>query len=428
MPPRTAIVACLACRALLAQPAKMVTLDLAAVSNRGEFIGNLHPEDFQVFDAGRRQQITYFLPGQKGATPQTTLRQRGYSNHAYPTFPEALAVVLDQLTTNLEFRNDEWDQILRALRREPSDHHLYLYLLTKTGALLPVHGMPDSWVDDAPSTDPWTRNLPSLFDDMRSLYRPKPAPGGKEGRDRADAPGWALGELAARLAAVPGPKAIVWIGPAAPGKPAFESGAIPRSTDGAVPDPIPVYRVGQRGSLMHSGDIRQAITRAIDDRGRWYRIGYLPSAANWDGRQHELRIACTRPGVQIHARRSYLAVKPVDLADDRRESIPDLVPLCPFDAAAIGLTASPVSRSSSTAHLAVRIDSPGVPGPFAIQPVIYTSDGHVEALQEAARMAGPETTLDVRLTQAAARIRLVVWDRTSRSFGTVTVPVKEGGN
>jgi hypothetical protein len=413
--------ALLASGALSAQQDRMVTLDVSVLDDRGEFISNLHANEIQLTDAGRRQQIALFLPEERTPILPVALTHREYSNRRYPVLPQALVVVLDQLTANIEFKNTEWDQILRALRREPSDKRLYLYLLTKTGALLPVHGMPESWVEDAANDALWTRELPPLFDEMRNAYRARPPEGGKEGQDRRGAPGWALAELATQLAAVPGPRAIVWVGATGLGKPVFEAGAVPKSSDNSMPDPIPVYRVGQRGRDLETGDIGKTIARALADQARWYRIGYYPAAGNWDGKFHEIRFASTRPGMHFHAKTGYTAVKPVDVADDLRQSIPDLVPLCPFDASAIEFTVSGES-ADGMAPLKVRIDTPGLPGPFAAQPVIYHADGQVEALQEPSVFEGREAVVKTQVPRQAAKIRLVVLDRTARIFGTVTLP------
>lgn len=82
-----------------------------------------------------------------------------------------------------------------------------------------MHGMPESWVDDAAHGASWVAALPALFDDLRNLYRSAPAPAdpdllqkGKGDKGRAAAPGWALQELATQLAAVPGARSIVWNG------------------------------------------------------------------------------------------------------------------------------------------------------------------------------------------------------------------------
>ena len=64
---------------------------------------------------------------------------------------------------------------------------------------------------------------------------------------------------------------------------------------------------------------------------RRYRIGYFPADNNWDGRYHQLRVTSSRSNVAIQVKPGYDAVKPVDVADDRRQAIPDLVPFSAFD-------------------------------------------------------------------------------------------------
>ncbi len=416
---------------------RMVTLDVTAMNERGEFVGDLRGDELQVYDNGRRQKIALYLPGEKKVERQSELMPREYSNRTFATFPHAVVIVLDQLQSKTELKSDEWNRILGAVSQEQAPNRLYFYALTKTGLLYPLHGLPDSWVDEAPREEPWAKDLPALFEDMRDLYRAEPSKADpdylqkrKNDMGRKAAPGWALDELATRLAAVPGGRSIVWVGPPAAGKPKFE-GPTPLNL-------IPVYRVGQphdaalasathlwvTGEIPPSGNIEKTIARALVDVDRRYRIGYFPADNNWDGKYHQLRVTSSRSNLAIQAKPGYDAVKPVDVADDRRQTIPDLVPFSAFDSSAIGLRASIGARGSGVS-LDIRIDAPEPIGQLAIQPLIYTSDDQVEVLQEPSLIGRKNAvTLAVKLSASASRIRLVVLDLSSDTFGTVTVPIQ----
>src|SRR5579872_5132456 len=96
------LIAAAAGSGIAAQPTPLLTLDIAAIDQRNELISNLRAEELRVFDAGRRQQIAYFLRGEQIQTPADTLTQRAYSNKRSPTLPQALVVVLDQFQAKIE--------------------------------------------------------------------------------------------------------------------------------------------------------------------------------------------------------------------------------------------------------------------------------------------------------------------------------------
>ena len=427
------LTAALAASALAAQqPAKLLTFDVVALDDRGNFVGDLRRDEFQVFDNGRRQEIAWFLPGERASAPPSSLGPREYSNRGYGAFPHALAVVMDQLQGKFELKSEVWDKTLGALRGGSPDlqKSVYLYLLTRNGVLYPLHGLPQSWVDDAAHRAPWVAALPALFDDMRNLYRAQPAPAdpdllqkGKGDQGRAVAPGWALQELATRLATVPGSRSIVWIGAGGWGWPVLEN--VPYGRIPVYRVPVDMAPVGQAPRKGKTRGIGETIARALADAQICYRIGYFPESP--DGRSHRLRVTCSRRGLQIaSSREEYRAVKPVDLADDRREEAPDLVPLCPFDASAIRLRARVQSRAPSAVTIELRAKAPQPAGPLAIQPVIYTADEQVEVLQEPMLAGRTGTvTLRVRTGENAREVRLVVLDRVSDTFGTLTVPVEK---
>ena len=52
-------------RPVFAQIPRMVTLDITAINERGEFVGDLRGDELQVYDNGRRQKIALFLAGKR---------------------------------------------------------------------------------------------------------------------------------------------------------------------------------------------------------------------------------------------------------------------------------------------------------------------------------------------------------------------------
>ncbi|MBS1855527.1 MAG: hypothetical protein JST11_09200 [Acidobacteria bacterium] len=419
---RVAFVTALAGMLGAAPPLRMVTADVAAYDAKGRFVADLRAEELRVMDAGRQQEITFFRRGN--------------------TIPHAVAVLIDQLNGDLEQRSTEWNRTVRALATVESEWDAFVYVLTPSGALYPVRPMPDSWAGWTPPAISWEAvTLPAL-ESVKSAYQ-----GWHEYKDkvetRAEATAWAIEELRVRLAAVPGHAAVVWAGPMGRGKAETSMPHSARSTGGAAIEGVPLYIAGSPSAigaaagkvlcctpstariLPHS-DVREVIPRASAEAQQYYRVGWLPGAENWDGKPHTLKVTCRRPGVRIVAREKYQAPRLVDVSDDQRQEMPDLLPLIAFDSSQIRLAAA-VAASTLT----LRVDPSDFVAPdgtarFAVG-VMEAAPGETRALIGGARSMELEVTgqpvaipLDLG-EQAPADLRVIVLDRVSGAFGTRTV-------
>ncbi len=442
---------------LAAQPrsSKLLTFDIAAVDHRGKLVPHLRLEDFRVTDAGRRQEIVYFRRGQDTTAPAESLT-REYSNYGYGTFPHATVILLDQLNALVELAGTEWEAIARALGRAEQERHAYFYVLMKDGALYPVHGLPDSWVEAEAQNGPGAREVLPLFEDMRKQFRGRPSVAPKRRQLMTET---ALQELATRLAAVPGPMAIVWVGPyGRNGKPAppvdDPTGRIEEWT-GEARDPVPIYYAAPVRSVSTPEDprhtppanprVEQTIATAFTDAQRGYRIGYEPSVKNWDGRYHEVRITCVRPGIRVRAKGGYTAVRAIDIEDDRRQVIPDLLSLSPFDASTIRFRAAIEATGRPVQRFDLRVNAEDIfwqrsgnsfSASLAAQALQFLENGEHEISQDPllvdlklgqedrdrAMRDGIPVRLETGPARGAAFFRIVVLDRNTQSFGTLTIP------
>ncbi len=434
---------------------KLLTLDIAARDGRGTAVADLQAEDLRVFDAGREQKLAYFLRGRDvtaGALPGK------WRNYGYGTFPHVVVVLLDQLNSKLELKGPEWDEVRRALAREDWEPNAYFYLLLKDGALYPVRGLPHSWVDSGIYTRSWLREILPLFEGMRQEHRRQPAdldlsltrPGGKRYKAIVkriqQATKTAYLELAARLLDVPGTKAIVWIGPTI----ANPAGQITEST-GEGRELIPIYHVPSQatapegGGTINSFAIQKTIELAFANSERGYRLGYYVPAANWDGRYHEVRVVSKRPGVRIQAKAGYKAVRPVDIEDDQRQTVPDMTADIPFDASTIRFAASG-GEGPASVRFKLLVNADDVlfepsGGKYvcslAVQVIEYNHDGEAEqraepllvqreltaAEREQAERNGLPVNLDAKASKGGT-FRIVVLDRVTQSFGTLTIDTR----
>jgi VWFA-related protein len=437
-----------------AQPpsTKLLAFDVTAVDRRGNLVADLQASDFRVADGGRSQQIAWFRRGiDRTETSEALTGAR--SNYVYTTFPRTVVILLDQLNSPVELTGAEWREISNALGGGEDMRGIYFYLLTKNGALFPIHGFPDSWVAASTSSFSASEILP-LFDEMRRRRVEQSTDLDASRSAQGDAHSNfvmkrkqlytqnALQQLATRLSAVPGTKSIVWIG---------RRGRRPRDGDptqaiaadwGDSIDAVPIYSL----DTTIASTVGSAIHRALADTQRGYRIGYYPPAGNWDGRNHRVRIECKRSGVTIHAKAGYTAVRAVDVEDDRRQSDPDLLAVSPFDASTIRFRAAEDSGPAGRA-LDIRVaaedilfhaDGEAVRASLAVQAIQYRGDGEVEVLQDplmvdltltpaqrvAAQREGLRVWLPVVASDSAVAHRVVVLDRATQSFGTLTIPAR----
>lgn len=438
---------------------KLLTLDIAARDDRGNLVEDLRAEDLRVFDAGRELKLVYFRRGQDvtaGAVPGK------WSNYRYGTFPHVVVVLLDQLNSKLELRGLDWDEFGRTMAREDWEPNAYLYVLLKDGALYPVRGLPHSWTDSGIYTGSWLRQILPLFEGMRQEHWARPAdldlsltkPGTgnfqkTEKRVQA-ATEAAFLEVAARLSGVPGTRAIVWIGPMEPviADPAERSKQAAAKGRGL----IPIYHVPSQPPAAGGGsvtvgpfDIQKTIALAFAEGESGYRAGYYVPDASWDGRYHEVRLVSKRRGVRIQAKTGYEAVRRVDIEDDQRQTVPDLTADIPFDASTIRFAASSAAGAGSV-HFDLLLKAGDVlfepsDGKYtcflAVQAIQYSDGGETEqrrdpllvqreltaaAREEAARNGLP-IQLDVKAPQGG-RFRIVVLDRLTQSFGTLTIDTR----
>ncbi len=82
-------------------------------------------------------------------------------------------------------------------------------------------------------------------------------------------------------------------------------------------------------AILNSNDLAGGLRRVTNDLSSYYLLGYY-SSGKLDGKFHPISVRVKRPGVQVRARRGYLAATP--------ESAPT----------AAGVTATPVARRPSS--------------------------------------------------------------------------------
>jgi VWFA-related protein len=283
-------------------------------------VPDLSANDFRVSDNGSPQQVTAF--------------RRNQSNG-----PRALVLLFDLLNLNLANVGFEWQQIKRSLPEMPASESLYLYLLVKDGSLYAVHGLPpDGAVPAQPDTS-WIQNIGPLLDTaMQKVNQLRPTDIRTQVNIRFQATYNALDNLRSAMATVPGRKELVWVTYGIPSSIRFVGGEwfdctpLLRQLAGRFNaanvavytvdpgmnlargmlnrDALQVLTGNTGGRSFASSDLRQAAVQAVADARMNYSIQYTPTQNNWDGKYHQVRVACNRKGVHVQTEQGYFAPGP----------------------------------------------------------------------------------------------------------------------
>ena len=74
-------------------------------------------------------------------------------------------------------------------------------------------------------------------------------------------------------------------------------------------------------AIVDSNDLARGFRRVVDDLSSYYLLGYY-STGRLDGRFHAITVRVKRPGVQVRARRGYLAASAAEMTSSTRAATP----------------------------------------------------------------------------------------------------------
>jgi len=477
--------------ATAATPATLVRLTVVAADAKGQPVLDLSAADLRILDNGKPQTIASFRRREALQASFAPLGPRQFSNRSSGDIPHATVVLFDLMNMRFEDRGYVITQLVHALQQFESGDNLYLYLLTVNGRLYPVHGLPASAGDTAAKDAAWPRDVQAkLMEAMQDTSAQRPM----DLNNYYPMALWrttfeALSMVAARLAAVPGRKNIVWLTHGLPislsadrtrtGESVDFSPyvhqlsntldhadvsiyAVQQSPPGSINSPgSPISGMGSEetlddfanltgGHAYGNNDIVGAIRQAVQDvKQQSYLISYAPPRDNWDGTYHYISITCTRPGVRLQARQGYFAFADAAASAKQAQEAIDTAILSPFDAAEIGLraTVTPLPGDKPVLRLAVRIDLADVQltetgdvytCQLAARVVEYQDDGTnlqtkpssldlrlTREQRDAAMKEGYAWVADVEVSSHVQKIRAIVFDSGSTAIGSLSVPVNK---
>jgi VWFA-related protein len=301
---------------------KPVLLNVVAVDSAGKPVPDLTASDFSVFDDGSKQQIV-------------SLR-RNQSDQ-----PKPLVILFDLMNSGESSRGAVWNAVKTSLVHLSSTGPLYLYLLVEDGSLYPVHALPDVPSAQGVADETWVRNIgPSLDAAMQKVSQIRPqdfrAASPIAAQSRFKATYVALNDMCAQMAALPGPKELLWVTYGIPstiqfadrtwfdgakflrqlGERFVESDTTVYTADPGMSlqqgllnrDSLDILTGATGGRAFSTIALERAITQIEAGSRINYSLEYQPPATNWDGKYHKLRVTVARKGVRLQTELGYYAV------------------------------------------------------------------------------------------------------------------------
>jgi VWFA-related protein len=105
-------------------------------------------------------------------------------------------------------------------------------------------------------------------------------------------------------------------------------------------------------AIVDSNDLARGLRRVVDDLSSYYLLGYY-SSGKLDGKFHPISVRVKRPGVQVRARRGYLAATPADTAAAATPAAPSAAGAA--ETAAIHTALAPLATMQRDAPLRVHV-------------------------------------------------------------------------
>jgi VWFA-related protein len=200
-------------------------------------------------------------------------------------------------------------------------------------------------------------------------------------------------------------------------------------------------------AVYQNNDIAGALGRAAADLEHTYQIAYYPSHDSWNGSFRELKVEVNRPGVKLHHRRGYFALPDEPKDSGYREDTIEAAMFSPLNATGIGLTVRPTLGSGGVLDLDLGVDTRGVTfeakdgGWHAALDVwlvqVDTKEKHLKTdartqqlkmspveYQRVMKAQGLRLVEQVKPSNKAMLLKVMVRDLVSGALGSVTVPLK----
>jgi VWFA-related protein len=454
---------------------RLVRLSVAATNAQGEPVIDLQAADIQVLEDGKPRPAVFFrFAGSKRSVDPPAPGEFINRPSSIPT-----VILFDRWNERMLTSARALTELAAALQHLESANQIYVYFLTGTGELLPVHPLPLTAADLRAAPEQTVATLRDELDKAVRQVQGFRAADAVDPVQRASTTFQALGALGAQMTAISGRKNLIWIThgvPLAQERPPYQFDLTPQVRSlsaSAAQYQIAIYSVEQSaegagadlagesrmtlkmisaltGGRWFGGDeVDTALTGSLQDARGIYTIAYYSAVRDKDGgadREHKIRVESKRKDVRFLTREGYFG----QITEPDSGKVEDAVfsGQCrsPFDASEIGMRVN-VSRDTNRAHFTIRINPRDVfferrgenyHGQFGLMLAFYTG-GFLEERSAAAEVDidltpdqfsqamkdGAVVSKDVPVNARVERIRVMVFDRVLQTLGSVTIPIEK---
>jgi hypothetical protein len=183
-------------------------------------------------------------------------------------------------------------------------------------------------------------------------------------------------------------------------------------------------------AIVNSNDLAGGLRRVVDDVSSYYLLGYY-SSGKLDGRFHSITVRVKRPGVQVRARRGYLAATPGAVTAAAASAAASATP-AKVDAEAAAVTAAVGPLAGYTRDVPLRVQAATGWKPADPPAAFVAVEGELSAAREFEEMwkGGAVALIELApatgASVASTRATLAAGSRTFRVELTPTGPLEPG--
>jgi VWFA-related protein len=455
----------------LAQSRALVKFDLVATDSKGAPVTDLQASEIQIREDGGPRPVEFF----RFAGSKHEMAQPGMNEFVNRPGPPLTVVLLDRWNETEATLASAWQDVSAAVARVENVDRLYIYYLANHGELVPVRALPGPENDlRVPESEPASALVAKLNELVRALSGLRDT-ANIDPLERANKTLQGLG-IAGRMAAIAGPKNLVWVTHGFPIQVLSlqqqwvdYTGPLMGLAQMAVRSQVAIYTVDQSaagaganvaglsrqtlelvsaqtgGRWYSSGRAADALTGVAKDALGSYQLAYSSPVGVKGPKEHKLRLESTRKGVHLLTRAGFTGDEATTDPDEIADDVFARQIHSPFEATEIGLRVVRTAKPTAL-HLEIHVDAADLyvehrgdrfHGSLSTKLALY-HDGTYEDAPPAARQDfdltqdqydlakkdGVVIPRDVEITDKIQQVRVMIFDREIQGLGSVTVPVR----
>jgi VWFA-related protein len=467
----TGILTLLCASQVLAQSQVLMKLNVVATDAKGGPVTDLTAADFEIRQDGKLCPVVF----SRFAGSKHQITQPGMNEFLNRPAQPLTVVLLDRWNERETTMATAWQDVANAVGHQETVDRVFIYYLANHGELVPVRALPGVEADLRAPEPPTAAGLVAkLNETVRSLAGLRDV-ANVDPAVRADTTVQGLG-IVGRMAAINGPKNLIWVTHGFPlqftamsGQWLDYTGPLLGVAQNAGHSQVAIYTVDQSaqgagadvaglsrqtlelvsaqtgGRWYTSGRAADALAGVSTDARGSYQIAYLSPVGVKGPKDHKLRIEAARKGIHLLTRGGYTGDEAMPIADQAAEDAFARQGHSPFEATEIALRVA-LTQKPPSGHLDIHIDPADVflehkgdryQGSLTLKLAFYRDgvfQGSTPSFQQdlnftqeeydAALKNGIAISRDVTVADQIQQVRVMVFDRGLQSLGSVTFPVR----